>query len=186
MVVTIVMDKMTLLILYATLAISVSFLCSVMEAALLSIIPSYIAQLEEKNPKLFLKVSMMKENIDQPLAAILSLNTIAHTVGATGVGAQVTELYGQSYIGVASGVMTFLILVLSEILPKSIGAKYWKQLIPSMVVTLQAMMFVLKPLIWMSALITRWLDKKGSDTSNIKDEIKALAKMGNASLVQYK
>ena len=81
---------MTLLILYATLAISVSFLCSVMEAALLSIIPSYIAQLEEKNPKLFLKVSMMKENIDQPLAAILSLNTIAHTVGATGVGAQVT------------------------------------------------------------------------------------------------
>ena len=79
--------------------------------------------------------------------------------------------------------MTFLILVLSEILPKSIGAKYWKQLIPSMVVTLQAMMFVLKPLIWMSALITRWLDKKGSDTSNIKDEIKALAKMGNASNV---
>ncbi len=177
------MDKMTLLILYAALAISVSFLCSVMEAALLSIIPSYIAQLEEKNPKLFLKVSMMKENIDQPLAAILSLNTIAHTVGATGVGAQVTEIYGQSYIGVASGIMTFLILVLSEILPKSIGAKYWKQLIPSMVVTLQVMMFILKPLIWMSALITRWLDKKGADTSNIKDEIKALAKMGKASNV---
>ncbi len=174
---------MTLLILFATLAISVSFLCSVMEAALLSIIPSYIAQLEDKNPKLFRKISVMKENIDQPLAAILSLNTIANTVGATGVGAQVTEIYGQSYIGLASGIMTFLILVLSEILPKSIGARYWKQLIPFIAVTLQIMMFLLRPFIWLSALITRRFSQKGNDTSNIKDEIKALAKMGKASNV---
>lgn len=174
---------MTLLIFFAVMAISISFLCSVMEAALLSIIPSYVAQLEDKSPRLFRKVSELKENIDQPLAAILSLNTIAHTVGATGVGAQVAEIYGQAYIGLASGIMTFLILVLSEILPKSIGAKYWKQLIPSMVVTLTFMMFILKPLIWMSALITRWFDNKDDNTSNIKEEIKALARMGKASHV---
>ena len=135
---------MLLLILFATLAIAISFICSVMEAALLSITPSYIAQLEDNNPKLFHKVSQLKANIDEPLAAILSLNTIAHTVGATGVGAQVANIYGQSYIGWASGIMTFLILVLSEILPKSIGAKYWKQLIPSMVVVLHVMMFLMK------------------------------------------
>ncbi len=174
---------MILLLFYAVMAIAVSFLCSVMEAALLSIIPSYIAQLEDKNPKLFRQVSELKENIDQPLAAILSLNTIAHTVGATGVGAQVAEIYGQAYIGWASGIMTFLILVLSEILPKSIGAKYWKQLIPSMVITLHTMLFILKPLIWMSALITRWFDSKKSDASHIKEEIKALARMGKASKV---
>lgn len=168
---------MTLLIFFAVMAIGISFLCSVMEAALLSITPSYIAQLEEKSPKLYRKVSLLKQDIDSPLAAILSLNTIAHTVGATGVGAQVSEIYGQAYIGLASGVMTILILVLSEILPKSIGAKYWKKLIPSMVVTLSVMMFILKPFLWMSKLITRWFDSSGEE-SNIKDEIKALAKMG--------
>lgn len=168
---------MTLLIFFAVMAISVSFLCSVMEAALLSITPSYIAQLEDKKPKLYKQVSNLKQNIDNPLAAILSLNTIAHTVGATGVGAQVADMYGQSYIGLASGVMTIAILVLSEILPKSIGAKYWKKLIPSMVVTLRIMMFLLAPFLWVSKLITRWFDSSGEE-SDIKDEIKALAKMG--------
>lgn len=148
-----------------------------MEAALLSITPSYIAQLEDKKPKLYKQVSNLKQNIDNPLAAILSLNTIAHTVGATGVGAQVADMYGQSYIGLASGVMTIAILVLSEILPKSIGAKYWKKLIPSMVVTLHIMMFLLAPFLWVSQLITRWFDSSGEE-SDIKDEIKALAKMG--------
>lgn len=168
---------MTLLIFFAVMAIAVSFLCSVMEAALLSITPSYIAQLEDKKPKLYKQVSNLKQNIDNPLAAILSLNTIAHTVGATGVGAQVADMYGQSYIGLASGVMTIAILVLSEILPKSIGAKYWKKLIPSMVVTLRIMMFLLAPFLWVSKLITRWFDSSGEE-SDIKDEIKALAKMG--------
>lgn len=174
---------MTTLILFAVMAIAVSFYCSVMEAALLSTVPSYIAQLEDKNPKLFKKISILKENIDQPLAAILSLNTIAHTVGATGVGAQVAEIYGQSYIGLASGIMTFLILTLSEILPKSVGAKYWKQLLPSLVWSLGFVMFCMKPLIWMCTLITRWFENKSDVVSNIKEEIKALAKMGKVSNV---
>ena len=169
---------MTLLIFFATTAIAISFLCSVMEAALLSIIPSYIAQLEDKNPKLFREVSYLKSNIDEPLAAILTLNTVAHAVGAAGVGAQVAALYGQAYLGLASGIMTLAILVLSEILPKSVGARYWKQLIPSMVVTIKIMIVTLKPFLYISRFITNWFAKV-DETSSIRDEIKALAKMGN-------
>lgn len=174
---------MILLIVYATTAIAVSFLCSVMEAALLSIVPSYIAQIEETNPKLFRQISLLKAKIDRPLAAILSLNTVAHTVGATGVGAQVTELYGQAYIGWASGIMTFLILVLSEILPKSIGTKYWKQLIPSMVIVLNVMIAIMLPFIWLSGSITRWFTNNSNDATNIPNEIRALARMAQASNV---
>ena len=167
---------MLLLILFATLAIAISFLCSVMEAALLSITPSYIAQLEEKSPKWYKKVSKLKQNIDTPLAAILTLNTIAHTVGAAGVGAQVAAIYGQAYLGLASGIMTLAILVLSEILPKTIGAKYWKKLIPTMCVTLQIMIVILKPFLIISDLIMGIFGSvEGSD---VKDEIKALAKIG--------
>ena len=117
------------------------------------------------------------------MAAILSLNTVAHTVGATGVGAQVTELYGQAYIGWASGIMTFLILVLSEILPKSIGTKYWKQLIPSMVIVLNVMIAIMLPFIWLSGSITRWFTNNSNDAANIPNEIRALARMAQASNV---
>lgn len=178
---TINKENMFALILFGVGAIAISFYCSVMEAALLSIVPSYVAQLEDKNPVLFKKISLLKGNLDEPLAAILSLNTIAHTVGAAGVGAKVAEIYGQAYIGLASGIMTFLILTLSEILPKSVGTKYWKQLVPFLAWSLHIIMFVMKPLIWVCTLITRWFDNKSNDISNIKDEIKALARMGKAS-----
>ncbi len=168
---------MFLLIFFATTAIGISFLCSVMEAALLSITPSYIAQLEEKSPKWYKEVSALKQNIDTPLAAILTLNTIAHTVGAAGVGAQVAEMYGQAYLGLASGIMTLAILVLSEILPKTIGAKYWKKLVPSMCITLKIMIVMLKPFLYISDFIMG-LFGDDNDSANIKDEIKALAKMG--------
>ena len=173
---------MFILVLCASLAIGISFFCSILEASLLSIVPSYIAQLEDKNPKLFRKLSFLKEHISEPLAAILSLNTIANTVGATGVGAQVAHLYGQTYVGVASGIMTFLILTVSEIFPKSIGAKYWKALIPFLVPILSVLIIIMKPFIWLSALITRWFTNN-TDCSNTKEEIKALAKMGQAASV---
>lgn len=168
---------MFLLIFFASLAIGISFLCSVMEAALLSITPSFIAQLEEKSPKWYKKVSALKQNIDTPLAAILTLNTIAHTVGAAGVGAQVAAMYGQAYLGLASGVMTLAILILSEILPKTIGAKYWKKLVPAMCITLRIMVIILKPFLYISDFIMG-IFGDDSDASSIKDEIKALAKMG--------
>lgn len=168
---------MFLLIFFAITAIGISFLCSVMEAALLSITPSYIAQLEEKSPKWYKQVNALKQDIDTPLAAILTLNTIAHTVGAAGVGAQVAEMYGQSYLGLASAIMTLAILVLSEILPKTIGAKYWRKLVPSMCVTLKVMIIILRPFLYISSFIMG-IFGNDDDPTNIKDEIKALAKMG--------
>lgn len=170
------------LIFFAALAVIVSFMCSVLEASLLSIVPSYIAQLEDKKPKLFAKLSDMKEHIQEPLAAILSLNTIANTVGATGVGAEVSRLYGQNYIGIASGIMTFLILTLSEILPKSIGARYWKNIIPALVPILSVLIVIMRPFIWLSNLITYGFNHT-DDCSNTREEIKALSRMGQASKV---
>jgi len=170
------------LIFFAALAIVISFICSVLEASLLSIVPSYITQLEDKKPKLFAKLSYMKEHINAPLAAILSLNTIANTVGATGVGAEVAQLYGQNYIGIASGIMTFMILTISEILPKSIGARYWKKIIPFLVPTLSILIVVMRPFIWLSNIITSGF-KNNNDCSNTREEIKALSRMGQATRV---
>lgn len=167
---------MFLLCLYAGLAIVISFICSVSEASLLSITPSYIAGLEEKSPKWYKRVSKLKRNMDTPLAAILTLNTIANTVGAAGIGAQVTKLYGSSYLGVASGIMTIAILILSEIMPKTIGAKYWRSLIPIVCTIVETMVFVLKPVLYISNFIMGLFGK--TEESDVKDEIKALAKIG--------
>jgi len=120
---------MILLAAIVVASLAVSFLCSVLEAALLSLTPSYIAQLKEDRPTTHAALAALKANIDRPLAAILTLNTIAHTVGATGVGAQVAVIFGEPYIAAASAVMTLLILVLSEIIPKTLGASYWRQLL---------------------------------------------------------
>ena len=101
---------MGLLLFYVALALGVSFLCSVMEAVLLSVSASFVARMEQERPSLGAKLKEFKDNIDQPLAAILSLNTIAHTVGAAGAGAQAAKVFGDAYIGVISAILTFLIL----------------------------------------------------------------------------
>ena len=168
---------MTLLITFVVLSISVSFICSILEAALLSITPSYIAQQKLSLPARYEKLKLLKENIDQPLAAILTLNTVAHTVGATGVGAQVTVVFGDGYLGIASAVMTLLILILSEIVPKTIGARYWPSLIPVLPTILNAMIFILKPFILMSDQIMR-LFGGGHHDHDLRQEIKALSVLG--------
>lgn len=168
---------MGLLIAFVAISIAVSFVCSILEAALLSLTPSYIAQQKLAKPKLYDRLKALKDRIDQPLAAILTLNTVAHTVGATGVGAQVTVIYGDGYLGIASAVMTVLILVLSEILPKTIGAKYWPQFAPILPATLNAMIFVLKPFIWMSDQIMK-LFGGGHHDHDLRQEIKALTILG--------
>jgi CBS domain containing-hemolysin-like protein len=159
------------------ISIAVSFVCSILEAALLSLTPSYIAQQKLTRPKLYDKLKALKDRIDQPLAAILTLNTVAHTVGATGVGAQVTLIYGDGYLGIASAIMTILILVLSEILPKTIGAKYWPQFAPILPATLNGMIFILKPFIWMSDHIIKLLGGEHHD-HDLRQEIKALTVLG--------
>ncbi|WP_339878284.1 CNNM domain-containing protein [Pseudidiomarina gelatinasegens] len=168
---------MFLLIVFAFIAVGISFICSILEAALLSITPSYIAQLREQRPKLHAKLAKLKHNIDRPLAAILTLNTVAHTAGAAGVGAQVGVVFGDGYLAVASAVMTVLILVLSEILPKTIGAKFWRQLAPVLPGTLNFLINSLRPFIWLSDQITKRIG--GEENIDVRSEIKALAILGH-------
>lgn len=168
---------MTLLIAFAVLSILVSFICSILEAALLSLTPSYIAHQKQDKPKLYERLKQLKDNVDQPLAAILTLNTVAHTVGATGVGAQVTIVFGDGYLGIASAIMTLLILVLSEILPKTIGARYWRAIAPFLPSLLGAMILMLKPFIMLSDVVMRLFGGKPPE-HDIRQEIKALALLG--------
>lgn len=119
---------MLLLIIYLFIALGVSFLCSIMEAVLLSTPMTYLKINENSKNKGIKKLNKSKNNVDKPLSAILSLNTVAHTVGAAGVGAQAAIVFDDNYFGVISAILTVLILVFSEIIPKTIGAYYWKKL----------------------------------------------------------
>lgn len=167
---------MLLLLFIVIASISISFICSILEAVLLSLTPSFISQQKADNPILYPKLKKLRDKIDRPLAAILTLNTIAHTVGAAGVGAQVTSLYGNAYLGIASAVMTILILVLSEIIPKVLGAKYWRRLSPILPKILNPMILLLSPFIWMSDLIMRLIGNSQDDV-NLRQEIKSLASL---------
>jgi CBS domain containing-hemolysin-like protein len=158
---------MTILLLFLALSIGVSFLCSILEAVILSITPSFIRKQKDNNPHLYNDLNTFKEDIDKPLSAILTLNTIAHTVGAIGVGAQAAVVFGSTAINIFSlkipaesivaTIMTLAILVLSEIIPKTLGANYWKRLTPATVNMLKFLMKLLMPLVWMSQLITKKL-----------------------------
>ena len=168
---------MTLLIIFAAISIGFSFLCSVLEAALLSITPSFIAGLRDTRPALHKALRAFKDDIDKPLSAILTLNTVAHTVGATGVGAQVAVVFGETWLAAASGVMTLAILILSEIIPKTIGAKYWRSLAPLLPPMLKFIMVSLAPFVWLSKLITSQIGGNEHDV-DVRAEIRALAAMG--------
>ncbi len=170
---------MTLLLLYVALALGVSFLCSIMEAVLLSVTPGYVAAKEREGARSADKLSRFKQNIDQPLAAILSLNTIAHTVGAAGAGAQAAAVFGDVWLGVASGVLTLLILVVSEIIPKTLGALRWRVLAPPVVSLLVPLVVAMWPLVKLSELITRGLAGRDSPAQLDREEITALADLGH-------
>ena len=156
---------MATLILFFVISIVFSFLCSILEAVILSVTPPYVSRMQNDKPQIGKLLNVYKEDIDRPLSAILTLNTIAHTVGAIGVGVQAGKLFGAHYLNLyffeisyeslIAGLMTLAILVLSEIIPKTLGANYWKQLIPFTVRSLRVLMFILAPFVWMSQLITR-------------------------------
>jgi Mg2+/Co2+ transporter CorB len=114
---------MTLLFVYAGIALSVSFLCSILEAALLSVTPAHLAKLEQDRPKVGGRLRALKGHVDRPLAAILTLNTTANTVGAAGVGAEAQRLWGSEVLAITSAALTLLILFLAEIIPKTLGAR---------------------------------------------------------------
>jgi len=165
---------MILLIFYLLLALGVSFFCSIMEAVILSITPSFVEALEQKAPKVGATLRHLKSNIDQPLSAILSLNTIAHTVGAAGVGAQAAIVFGNAYVAVTSAVLTFLILIFSEIIPKTLGAFYWQRLATAAARTLPPLIWVLYPLVLLSQRIANWLSSEEQMSSVSREELWAM------------
>ncbi len=169
---------MTLLIIFVLLAIGVSFLCSILEAVLLSITPSFVEAAEEGRPKLAENLRRLRADIERPLAAILSLNTIAHTVGATGAGAQAAVVFNDVGVGVFSALLTLGILVLSEIVPKTLGATYWRTLAPFAARVLPWLIAAQLPLVWMSQAITRLLTRGKADAEISREEITALTTAG--------
>lgn len=170
-----------LLVLYALVALGFSFFCSIAEAVLLSVSPSYIMTLEETGRKSAKLLKGMKQNVDRPLAAILSLNTIAHTVGAAGVGAEAARIWGSAAVGYASAVMTLLILILSEIIPKTIGAVYWRQLAPLTARSLSVLIWLLYPLVWLSELLTKVIAGDRKHEVVTREELVATAAMSSAT-----
>jgi len=145
---------MDLLILYFALAIAISFLCSVLEAVLLSVNMPYISVLEKENPKAGNLLRLHKTNIHKSIASILILNTIAHTIGAAAVGAQAANLFGNDAVVIISVVMTFAILFLSEIIPKTIGAIYWKELAPMSSYMIRILIWITYPVIISTLFVT--------------------------------
>ena len=170
---------MGLLIFYVCLALGVSFICSIMEAVLLSTSASFVMKMEKDRPGLGRKLKQYKNTIDQPLAAILSLNTIAHTVGAAGAGAQAAKVFGDAYIGIISAILTLLILVVSEIIPKTLGAAYWRELNPLVIRVLGVTILTMKPLVWMAELLTRVMTGDRKEKKVHRDEFIALAELGS-------
>ena len=169
---------MELLIFYLALAMGVSFLCSLLEASLLSVSVGYVNSQVEKGSAGAKLMHALKESPDRPLAAILSANTVAHTVGAAGVGAQVASIWGDEWLGLASGLLTIAILLLTEIVPKTLGTMHANRLVGFTARTIQGMIFLLFPLVVASQLVGRVIagSKKGMQIT--RDEVAAIANLG--------
>jgi CBS domain containing-hemolysin-like protein len=169
---------MGLLLLIVGLALTLSFLCSLMEATILSVTPSYVAALEAKHKSVGPLLRRLKQDIDQPLAAILTLNTIANTFGATAAGAQAAKVFGDTYIAVFSAFLTLAILFLSEILPKTLGAVYWRWLAPFVARVLWVLIPMLWPLVTLARRLTRLIGRASTTRAVHREEFTALAELG--------
>lgn len=177
---------MTLLLIYATISIFFSFLCSILEAVLLSVSPTFINVKKKEGKTFATQLETLKKDVDKPLIAILTLNTLAHTVGAILVGVQAKVAYAELYgsetktffgieftedlmVGAVSSIMTILILVASEIIPKTIGATYWKQLANFTTKALNILIFPLKwtGILWVLQLTTKLIGGKGGHGESV-------------------
>ena len=168
---------MTLLIIYLLLTMGISFLCSLLESVLMSTPLSYLTMKEDegdKNAALFLK---FKQDPDRPLSAILSLNTIANTLGAAAVGHQASTLTGDHWFGIISAVMTLLILVFSEIVPKTIGTSHWKDLLWLSRI-MRFLVYLLYPIVWLIDKLHNTISDEDPDLSISREEVSAMANMG--------
>ncbi len=169
---------MILLLFYLFLALFVSFVCSIMEAVLLSTPQSFLIVKQEKGNAWASIFIDLKNKIDKPLSAILSLNTVAHTIGAAGVGVQAVKIFGEASFGVVSAILTILILVITEIIPKTIGAQYWRSLAMISSHIIKGMIIITYPLVFMSTIITRAISRNKNEQSTSREEISALASIG--------
>ena len=183
---------MGLLVTFFFVSIFFSFLCSILEAVLLSITPAYVGMQEQEETSIAKDLVTFKDDIDRPLAAILTLNTIAHTVGAIGVGSQATVLFGATSLEIfglsiisweafIAGLMTMAILILSEVIPKTIGANSWEKLTPFTVKTLKVMLVALAPLMWLSQFITRNLKKDKDKPVLSRSDFAVMTDLGKES-----
>jgi len=168
-----------LLVFYMFLALFFSFLCSVAEAVLLSLTPSYIEDQKSKDPKLAELLKRLKQdNVDRSLAAILTLNTFAHTIGAIGAGVQASFVFGSAWFGVFSAVMTLMILFLSEIVPKTLGVMYWAKLVRPTAFFVNALVKLLYPIVWVSERLTQFISRGKNVHIFSRDEFIAMALLG--------
>ncbi|MFK7910425.1 MAG: CNNM domain-containing protein [Akkermansiaceae bacterium] len=176
---------MSLLIFYVLLALGVSFLCSILEAVLLSITPGFVQHELSSGKKYAKHLARMKQKVDEPLSAILTLNTIAHTMGAAGAGAQWKVLYDDTGEAIFAAVLTLLVLVLSEIIPKTLGAKFWRVLASPTTSLLRVMIWVLTYLPpWpqpVLKLITKLLGGHGESHGVSRSELAAMVEVGSKS-----
>lgn len=169
---------MTLILLYLFGALAVSFLCSVLEAVLLSTPISFISMKESQGVKTASLMMKYKTNVDRPVAAILTLNTVAHTIGAAGVGSESVKVFGEAYFGIISAILTLLILVLSEIIPKTIGASYWRTLAMPSAKIIRVLIVITYPLVWLSELLTRCFSPKIQPLTVSREEVAAMVNVG--------
>jgi CBS domain containing-hemolysin-like protein len=170
---------MTSLIVVIALALTISFLCSIMESVLLSVTHAYVGLLKERGNPAGALLGGMREHIDQPIAAILTLNTIAATVGASLGGALAFQVFGSQWLAVFSAAFTLAILVFAEILPKTLGATYWQTLAPYVAYVLQAMVFILKPILIPLSWFSRAIRPRGERQPKVsRAELEVLAEIG--------
>ena len=170
---------MTALVLYFALALGASFVCSLLEAIALSLTYSYIATLKAEHPRIAVLLKQIKDRINYTLSAILTLNTVANTIGAMGVGAQVVKLWGNRYLAVASGLFTLMILVFSEIIPKTLGAVYWRKLAPGAAYWIYGLTWLLKYPITVLEVISNVVVGKSPQVRFHQEEMMALVRIGH-------
>ncbi len=169
---------MLLLIVFLLGAMLVSFVCSILESVLMSTTLSYITMREDEGYKLATLFKKYKTDTDRPLAAILTLNTIANTIGAAGVGRQANILFGSEWFGLVSAITTLLILIFSEIIPKTIGTTYWKHLMGFTARSIRLLIFILFPLVKLVEWISSWITVNDQEATVSREEVLAMANVG--------
>ena len=172
---------MALLIIYLLGALLISFLCSILEATLMSTPISFITMREDEGYKPAKLMKQYKLDSSRPIAAILALNTIANTIGAAGVGKQATLVFGSQWFGLVSALMTLLILIFSEIIPKTIGTSHWKSLMGFAAKAIRLLIIVLFPIVWCVEKIQKWITPKASETAISREEVGAMADVAEES-----